>query len=101
MKKFTKKVENFTCFNCSRKIIGNGFTDHCPYCLWSKHVDINPGDRINNCLGKMKPIGVDLSFGANKIKIIFKCQKCSQIKKNKASNQDNMDLIIKLSREPI
>ena len=23
----------------------NGYTNHCSQCLWSKHVDINPGDR--------------------------------------------------------
>ena len=27
---------------------GNGYTNHCPKCLWSKHVDINPGDRGAN-----------------------------------------------------
>ena len=29
--------------------------------------------------------------------IVFKCKKCGMIRKNKAAEDDNMDLIIKLS----
>ena len=29
--------------------------------------------------------------------IIFKCKKCGKIRKNKAAEDDNMDLIIKLT----
>jgi len=32
-KKFTKRVENFTCEICGTKVKGTGFTDHCPRCL--------------------------------------------------------------------
>ena len=42
---FTRKVEDFTCEHCGREVHGNGYTNHCPHCLHSKHVDVNPGDR--------------------------------------------------------
>jgi len=42
---FTRNIENFTCERCGAAVEGNGFTNHCPACLCSKHVDINPGDR--------------------------------------------------------
>ncbi|MBU3901416.1 RNHCP domain-containing protein, partial [Patescibacteria group bacterium] len=44
-KKFQRKIEDFVCGHCGPKIKGTGYTDHCPKCLWSQHVDVNPGDR--------------------------------------------------------
>jgi len=97
MKRFTMRDENFICENCGKKVEKLNYTarDHCPFCLYSKHVDINPGDRLNTCLGLLEPIGIE-KF-KNTYKIIYKCKKCKQIHKNIISNDDNMDLIIKLS----
>ena len=41
--------EDFICENCGKDVEKSSYTarDHCPYCLYSKHVDINPGDRKN------------------------------------------------------
>ncbi|GIW69886.1 MAG: hypothetical protein KatS3mg101_0633 [Patescibacteria group bacterium] len=57
-KLFQKKKENFICKNCGYFVIGNGYTNHCPRCLYSEHVDINPGDRANTCEGLMEPVGI-------------------------------------------
>ena len=80
MKRFNMKDEEFICENCKEKVSKLNYTarDHCPNCLYSKHVDINPGDRLN--------------------KIIYRCQKCKEIHKNIMAKDDNMDLIIELSR---
>ena len=98
MKLFTKLDEQFICENCKQKIEKLKYTtrDHCNYCLYSKHVDINPGDRQNQCKGLLKPIGIE-KF-KNTYKIIYKCEKCNQIHKNIMANDDNMDLIIELSK---
>ena len=40
--KFKRKKENFVCENCGAEVKGDGFTNHCPKCLYSKHVDIFP-----------------------------------------------------------
>ena len=58
-KKFTKRVEDFICEKCGTKNVGTGFTNHCFKCLWSKHVDINPGDRAESCQGMMEPFKID------------------------------------------
>ena len=58
VKRFSKCVEDFTCEECGSPIEGNGYTNHCPNCLYSKHVDINPGDRKSTCGGIMAPIRV-------------------------------------------
>lgn len=97
MKKFTMKDENFICENCGHNVEKLNYTarDHCPICLYSKHVDILPGDRMNTCKGLLKPIGIE-KF-KDTYKIIYKCEKCSELHKNIMANDDDMDLIIKLS----
>ena len=97
MKKFTMIDESFICENCGHDVEKLKVTarDHCPYCLYSKHVDINPGDRQNPCKGLLKPIGIE-KF-KDTYKIIYKCTRCKEIHKNKIAIDDNMDLIIKLS----
>ena len=61
MKKFTMRDEEFICEHCNKKVEKLNYTarDHCPYCLYSKHIDIMPGDRLNKCLGLLKPIGIE------------------------------------------
>ena len=43
---FTEIDEEFICENCGKKVgkLGYSCRNHCPYCLYSKHVDKNPGD---------------------------------------------------------
>lgn len=91
--------EDFICENCKEKVQKLGYTarDHCPNCLYSKHVDINPGDRNNPCMGMLKPIGIE-KF-KNSFKIIYRCEKCNKEHKNIMANDDNMDLIIELSKK--
>jgi len=96
VKKFQKKTEDFRCFNCGELIKGNGYTDHCPKCLYSMHVDINPGDRLSNCHGIMKPIKVETIGGVNYIYYI--CEKCGYKHRVKASDKDNMNLIIEFNK---
>ena len=97
MKKFYMNDEEFICDNCHRKVekLHYSSRDHCPYCLFSKHVDVTPGDRANKCRGVLEPIGIDKY--KNTYKIIYKCLKCGQIHKNIAANDDNFDEIISLS----
>lgn len=101
MKRFTMKDENFTCENCHKNVNKLNYTarDHCPYCLYSKHVDIMPGDRLNKCKGLLKPIGIE-KF-KDTYKIVYQCQKCNQIHKNIMASDDNMDIIIQLTTNPI
>ncbi|MGB9911298.1 MAG: RNHCP domain-containing protein [Microgenomates group bacterium] len=98
-KKFQKRKEDFVCEICGIKVRGTGYTNHCPSCLWSKHVDINPGDRQANCGGLMEPLGVIQKKG--QWKIIHRCQKCGIRKANKTSPHDNFEKIIKLSQKPL
>ena len=97
MKKFTMKDENFICENCGNEVNKLNYTarDHCPFCLYSKHLDIMPGDRQSDCHGLLKPVGIE-KF-KDTFKILYRCNKCGFEHKNIVANDDNMDLIINFS----
>ncbi len=97
MKRFNEIDEEFICENCGKKVekLLYSSRDHCPYCLYSKHVDILPGDRSNKCLGLLKPIEIE-KF-KDTYKIVYKCEKCKEIHKNIIAKDDDYDLIINLS----
>jgi hypothetical protein len=96
-KKFQKRIENFICEKCSTKNIGSGFTNHCSNCLWSKHVDINPGDRAENCGGMMEPIKIDFEKG--KYFINHKCVKCGLLKRKGVEKNDNFDAAVAIVKK--
>lgn len=93
--------EEFICEYCNKKVEKLNYTarDHCPYCLYSKHLDINPGDRSNTCHGLLEPIEIE-KF-KNTYKIIYKCTKCGEKHKNIMANDDNFSKIIELSSKNI
>lgn len=97
MKKFIKNDNEFICENCMRYVpkLMKTSRDHCPYCLYSKHVDINPGDRMNSCQGLLKPVSIE-KF-KDSFKIIYQCEKCKKFHKNIMADDDSYDEIIKIS----
>lgn len=94
-KKFQRAVEDFACEHCGRKVKGSGYTNHCPRCLWSKHVDIDPGDRKEQCGGMMEPVAAESKDGG--YVITHRCVKCRYEKRNKASENDDFDVILELA----
>ncbi len=94
---FIKNKENFVCEKCGHEVEGNGYTNHCPQCLWSKHVDNSPGDRANTCGGMMEPIRVEKK--GKEFVIIHKCMKCGVEKPNKAVREDSFDMLVQISAE--
>jgi len=101
--KFTRINETFVCQNCGHcvPIAKSTCRDHCSVCLWSLHVDDNPGDRNANCGGMLKP----LAYSSHKKKgymIHYSCQKCGAEKVNKflefdEYESDSTDALLKLS----
>ena len=103
----------FKCMNCSKTVsdsryMGTENRNHCPFCLWSEHVDIKPGDRANSCHGMMKPMG--LAFKKEKpnkykkeekgeLMIIHQCQKCGIETKNRIAGDDSPEAILAVVEE--
>lgn len=98
-KKFQSRKEDFNCEKCGTKNIGTGFTNHCNKCLWSKHEDINPGDRAAGCGGMMEPIKIDFEKG--KYIINHKCVKCGFQKRKGVEKCDDFDAVIAIVKKRI
>ena len=100
-RRFTVIDESFTCAVCGEPVPPLGYTarNHCNKCLCSLHLDDNPGDRANTCKGVLRPVGLEQNKKGQQI--IFKCDKCGQIKKNIAADDDAFDLIVQLSAKDI
>jgi len=97
MKNFIKVVEDFECENCGERVVGDGYTDHCPKCLWGKHVDeIVPGDRQSSCKKLMKPVGIIYKNG--KFKIHYKCSGCSHEFWVREGEEDDREKLLELVR---
>lgn len=94
LKKFQRRIEDFVCENCGAEVRGNGYTDHCPNCLYGKHVDVNPGDRAAKCGGMMQPVRAEIKNG--KYLLHYICKECGHTFRVKSAPEDNLDAIIKL-----
>ncbi len=82
--------EGFVCAHCGVKVrpLAKGSSrNHCPHCLWSKHVDVTPGDRTADCGGMMKPVAVEQDARRGWM-IVHRCAWCGTIRRNKAALYD-------------
>lgn len=98
--RFTERNEGFTCIVCGYAAPPHPSSsrDHCPRCLNGLHVDINPGDRSNECEGILEPIGLQTKGG--KSKIVYRCRKCRERVFNLVAPDDSTELIAGLSARP-
>ena len=97
-KRFTKNDDGFACENCGRMVppLGYSSRNHCPFCLWSLHLDENPGDRAADCGGKMRPVFAEPNAKKGYI-ITHKCEKCGAVRRCRAAADDDVELIIALT----
>lgn len=89
---FFPRQEPFTCEHCGAQvepIVHGSCRNHCPQCLWSKHVDEHgPGDRAATCGGLMEPVGVDFR-GPKGWMIVHQCVSCGKTITNKCAPDDD------------
>jgi len=93
---FKRVEEDFTCEHCSAHVTGTGYTNHCPRCLWSKHVDVTPGDRANECAGLMEPHSVEGT--TDSYVITHRCTRCGALKRNKVMREDDLAAVVALAQ---
>lgn len=97
VKYFQKIKEDFVCEACGAEVEGNGYTNHCPVCLVSKHVDIFPGDRLEECQGLMDPVALEMK--GNRYRITHRCRKCDYEKINDTQEDDSSEAIYALAKK--
>jgi uncharacterized Zn finger protein len=99
-KNFVARNENFICDHCGRHVVAikkGTYRNHCPACLYSKHVDDSvPGDRGSKCQGLMEPRGIVLS-GKGYV-LIHHCLECGKVSNNKTAPDDNFEKLLELSQ---
>ena len=102
-KRFTKNDSGFICGHCGKEVLplGSSSRNHCPFCLWSRHLDILPGDRAATCKGMMEPVRTEPDARRGFV-ILHRCTLCGYISRNRAVpdakvQPDNMDELIRLT----
>jgi len=99
-KNFIRVPEDFVCENCGARVEGSGYTNHCPKCLYSRHVDEEtPGDRRSSCGGLMAPIALDQRHG--EYVITHRCLRCGKVARNKVDTEDDHAALVDLARSQI
>ncbi len=98
-KVFQKRTEDFRCEQCHFFVAGNGYTNHCPRCLYSKHVDVFPGDREEHCGGLMEPLYLVQEQGQERL--VHRCLSCGLVRKNKVQENDDFEARVVLSKKRI
>ena len=93
---FTRRVEDFDCVVCGAHNRGDGYTNHCSACLSSLHVDIDPGDRAEDCGGVMRPVAVEIVRGSPVI--VHRCEACGLVRRCKSGPLDSTDAIHEVMR---
>lgn len=94
------EIENYACGRCGETIVGGRYHNHCPHCLWSKHLDDKvPGDRASECQALMEPVGVLRK--KNTWRIVHQCTGCEKHTVIDSAPEDDFNLIIKFSQLPL
>lgn len=94
------RAESFRCAHCGfdvpMDVPGSTQRNHCPICLWSRHVDEEIGDRASTCLASMEPIGLTLKSDGVEVMVIHRCCACDKLSKNRLAGDDNPVTIEKI-----
>lgn len=94
----------FVCQHCKRTVpidaYGTQHRNHCPWCLWSRHVDNRIGDRKSACYGNMEPIAVWAKENGE-WSIVHRCQSCATLRLNRIAGDDNDAMLLSLAIRPL
>lgn len=96
--------ESFNCKNCGRLVTpgeaGTAHRNHCPWCLHSLHLDIEPGDREADCGGLMEPVAVWVRKHGEWA-IIHRCKRCGTLGSNRIAADDSPVKLMSIAMKPI
>ena len=97
-------TESFTCKQCGRLMVsagaGSDHRNHCPNCLSSLHVDIEPGDRASDCGSLMEPVAVWVRKNGEWA-IIHRCRRCGKLSSNRVAADDNPMKLMSIAMKPL
>lgn len=103
---------DFRCVHCRQVVSalpllsGVHNRNHCPYCLWSRHLDLNQaGDRLSACKAGMRPLGLTIKRAIKKynlqsgeLMIVHQCTECGRFSINRIAADDFAENLFELFR---
>jgi len=107
---------DFRCAHChvvvssAHLLSGVNNRNHCPYCLWSCHLDLfAAGDRLSACKAPMRPIGLTMKKGRNKyqhgprgeLMLIHECVECKTLSINRIAADDDSATVMAVFQESL
>lgn len=106
---FNPQNTDFRCAHCRQHVSADALLagvynrNHCPYCLWSRHMDWRkPGDRMAACKAQMRPVGLTVKRNRNKygdprsgeLMLIHLCTDCGKISINRLAADDDHERLL-------
>lgn len=89
----------FRCAHCRRMVFplpqGGRHRNHCPFCLHSRHVDVQTGDRRSQCGAVMAPTGAFQRPDGEHV-IVHRCLGCGFERFNRIGADDDFALVLAL-----
>jgi hypothetical protein len=116
MRTLAASFGDFRCAHChvivssAHLLSGVNNRNHCPYCLWSCHLDLfAAGDRLCACKALMKPIGLTMKKSRNKyqrdsrgeLMLIHECVECKTLSINRIAADDDSTTVIAVFQESL
>jgi hypothetical protein len=103
--------QGFRCMWCQAHIYTQPFIsgvqnrNHCPYCMHSRHVDLeHAGDRLSACKAVMQPIGLTVKHSRNRygneasgeMMLIHRCNGCGKLSINRIAADDLVEKLMEI-----
>ncbi|MFJ9209544.1 RNHCP domain-containing protein [Streptomyces sp. NPDC102264] len=102
--RFEARAESFRCLHCGLDVpmaaAGTSHRNHCPNCLWSRHVDDTPGDRAADCGARMEPLAISVR-GDGEWVLVHRCVHCDVLHANRTAGDDNVLPLTRLAVRPL
>lgn len=100
----SERRQEFRCRHCRSFVgvlpSGGRHRNHCPVCLYSRHVDARrPGDRAADCGGSMAPVGVYERRDGEQV-LVHRCWECGIERSNRIAADDDPSLVMRLALLP-
>ena len=107
---------DFRCAHChalvssAHLLSGVNNRNHCPYCLWSCHLDLfAAGDRLSACKAPMSPIGLTMKKSRNKyqrdlrgeLMLVHQCTDCGTLSINRIAADDDSETVLAVFQESL
>ena len=108
MSRRSHSCEDFKCAHChyivssAHLLSGVNNRNHCPYCLWSRHLDlIAAGDRLSACKAPMQPVALTVKrrrdkygHGRGELMLVHLCVDCDDVSINRIAADDDAPTLL-------